>query len=58
MSAVAEEIGVVGHPEMELLTLTDKHAFMVIATDGVWEFLPSQAVVEIVRLPPAAGWHR
>ena len=48
--AVAEEIGVVGHPEMSTVTLTDKHAFMVIATDGVWEFLSSQTVVDIVRL--------
>ena len=42
-----------GHPEMSEVTLTDKHAFMVIATDGVWEFLSSQTVVDIVRLPSA-----
>lgn len=42
-----------GHPEMSKLTLTENHAFLVIATDGVWEFLSSQSVVDIVRLRPA-----
>lgn len=46
---VAEEIGVVGHPEMTTVMVTEKHAFMVIATDGVWEFLSSQTVIDIVE---------
>lgn len=46
--AVAEEIGVTGVAEMASYTLKDKTAFLVLATDGVWEFLTSQSVVDLV----------
>ena len=46
---VAEEIGVIGSPELSTAVLSSSHAFLVIATDGVWEFLNSQTVVELVR---------
>ena len=47
---VAEEIGVIGQPEISTAILNSSHAFLVIATDGVWEFLGSQAVVDLVSL--------
>jgi len=47
--AVAEEIGVVGAAEMATYRIKDDTAFIVLATDGVWEFLTSQAVVDLVH---------
>jgi len=49
---VAESIGVTPHPEINMVELTPEHSFFVIATDGVWEFLSSQEVVDIVRPRP------
>ncbi len=45
------------NPEINTVELTPDHAFFVVATDGVWEFLSSQEVVDIVsavRAVPAA----
>ncbi|XP_077218773.1 putative protein phosphatase 2C 35 [Tasmannia lanceolata] len=46
--ATAEKIGVVAIPEVLKLQLTPNHLFFVIASDGVFEFLSSQAVVNMV----------
>ena len=46
--AVAERIGVIAEPEVECITLSPASRFAVIASDGVFEFLPSQAVVDMV----------
>lgn len=51
--AVAQEVGVIGEPEVETIALKEEHAFFVIASDGVWEFLTSQAVVDMVTFPSA-----
>ena len=40
----------IGQPELSSAILNSTHAFLVIATDGVWEFLSSQTVVELVRI--------
>lgn len=50
MPAVAEEIGVTGVAEMASYTLKEETAFLVLATDGVWEFLTSQSVVDLVSM--------
>lgn len=45
-------------PEIITTMLTREHPFLVVASDGVWEFLSSQTVVEIVaesRTPDAAA---
>lgn len=48
--AVAEQIGVSADPEVATGTLCgDKTPFVVIASDGVFEFMPNQAVVQLVR---------
>lgn len=39
----------IGTAEMASYTLKDETAFIVLATDGVWEFMTSQAVVDLVR---------
>lgn len=46
--SIAESIGVVATPEIYVLDLTPDHQFFVIASDGVFEFLSSQAVVDMV----------
>ncbi|KAF6164475.1 hypothetical protein GIB67_025301 [Kingdonia uniflora] len=46
--SVAESIGVVATPEIVVLELTPDHPFFVIASDGVFEFLSSQSVVDMV----------
>ncbi|XP_078431849.1 protein phosphatase 2C and cyclic nucleotide-binding/kinase domain-containing protein [Wolffia australiana] len=45
---VAESIGVVAMPEIIAFELTQDHPFFVLASDGVFEFLSSQAVVDMV----------
>ncbi|KAK9102372.1 hypothetical protein Sjap_019626 [Stephania japonica] len=46
--SVAESIGVVATPELVVLELTPDHPFFVLASDGVFEFLSSQTVVDMV----------
>ncbi|XP_058114484.1 protein phosphatase 2C and cyclic nucleotide-binding/kinase domain-containing protein isoform X3 [Magnolia sinica] len=46
--SIAESIGVVATPEIVVLELTPNHPFFVIASDGVFEFLSSQTVVDMV----------
>jgi serine/threonine protein phosphatase PrpC len=46
--STAEQIGVIAVPEVLVMELTAKHPFFVIASDGVFEFLSSQAVVDMV----------
>ncbi|KAK1265063.1 Protein phosphatase 2C and cyclic nucleotide-binding/kinase domain-containing protein [Acorus gramineus] len=46
--SIAESIGVVANPEILVLELTPNHPFFVVASDGVFEFLPSQTVVDMV----------
>ena len=49
--SIAESIGVVANPEIVVLELTPDHPFFVLASDGVFEFLSSQTVVDMVRYP-------
>lgn len=46
--AVAETVGVHAEPEVLTWKLTPKDKFVVIASDGVFEFLSSQAVVDSI----------
>ncbi|KAK4280922.1 hypothetical protein QN277_012474 [Acacia crassicarpa] len=46
--SIAETIGVVATPEILVFELTPNHPFFVLASDGVFEFLSSQTVVEMV----------
>lgn len=48
--SIAETIGVVANPEIVVLELTQNHPFFVIASDGVFEFLTSQTVVDMVSI--------
>ena len=48
--STAEKIGVTAVPEISVLQLTQNHLFFVVASDGVFEFLTSQAIVDMVRI--------
>ena len=41
-------VGVIAEPEITTHELTDEDEFMIIATDGVWEFITSEEAVEVV----------
>ena len=45
----AKGLGVSADPEIDVRTLDPACKFFVIASDGVFEFLSSQQVVEIVK---------
>ncbi|XP_068663454.1 probable protein phosphatase 2C 35 isoform X1 [Aristolochia californica] len=46
--STAEKIGVIAEPEILKLQVTQDDLFFVVASDGVFEFLNSQAVVNMV----------
>jgi len=46
--AVAEEIGVCPDPEILQKDITEMDEFIILASDGVWEFLTNQSVCEMV----------
>lgn len=44
------EVGVIANPEVQIHDIdTENDQFIIIATDGVWEFLSSQDAVDIVQ---------
>lgn len=45
----AAEVGVIADPEVLEMNLTENDKFIVIASDGVWEFLSNDEVVKIVE---------
>lgn len=46
--SIAETIGVVANPEIAVVELTPDNPFFVVASDGVFEFISSQTVVDMV----------
>ncbi|KAK7363660.1 hypothetical protein VNO77_05810 [Canavalia gladiata] len=45
--SLAETIGVVAIPEVSTVQLTPNHLFFIVASDGIFEFLSSQTVVDM-----------
>jgi len=43
------QAGVVPEPEIQKQTLTSKDKFLVLASDGVWEHMSNQQVVDVAR---------
>ncbi|XP_008795086.2 probable protein phosphatase 2C 35 [Phoenix dactylifera] len=50
--ATAESIGVIAVPEVMTVKIASNHLFFVVASDGVFEFLSSQTVVDMVSRYP------
>lgn len=46
--SIAEQVGVIANPELLTWKLSPDDRFVVIASDGVFEFLTSQAVVDMI----------
>lgn len=46
--AAAERIGVIADPEVRPRALSRSDRFLVLASDGVWEFMSNQEVVDLV----------
>ncbi|CAL0301200.1 unnamed protein product [Lupinus luteus] len=44
---MAESIGVIAVPEVSTVQLTPNHLFFIVASDGIFEFLSSQTVVDM-----------
>jgi hypothetical protein len=58
-AAAAERIGVFAEPELEFRYLGPHDSFLIIASDGVFEFISSQRVVDMVSAyapPPPEPW--
>lgn len=57
--SVAEMVGCNAVPEIASVELDDDDRYVIIATDGVWEFLTNKAVVEMVSQysDPAEACH-
>ena len=46
--ALSERLGVFAEPELEEYVLGDEDKYIIIASDGVWEFITSQSVADMV----------
>ena len=45
---VASQVGVISEPEIYNIELSMDDKFIVIASDGIWEFIPNEKVIELV----------
>ena len=45
---VAATVGVISEPEIKEEKLDENDKFMIIACDGIWEFISSQECVDII----------
>jgi len=45
---VAHSVGVISNPEVKHFTVGVEDKFIVMGSDGVWEFLQNEQVAEIV----------
>ena len=46
---VAHSVGVVSTPEMIERTLTEEDRVIVLGSDGLWEFIPSEEVIALIE---------
>jgi protein phosphatase 2C family protein 2/3 len=50
-----KSVGVIPEPEVKIFELEGADQFMIMASDGVWEFISSQEAVDIVSTSLANG---
>jgi protein phosphatase PTC2/3 len=50
-------VGVIPEPEVKVFECDDNDQFMIMASDGVWEFITSQEAVDIVQEHLHLGYH-
>ena len=46
---VAASVGTISEPEIETFDVTSDDKFIIIASDGIWEFISSQECVNIIK---------
>ena len=46
---VAATVGVMSEPEIKEFTFDEGDKFMIIASDGIWEFISSQECIDIIK---------
>ena len=46
---VAATVGVMSEPEIKEFTFEEGDKFMIIASDGIWEFISSQECIDIIK---------
>eukprot|EP00903_Cladosiphon_okamuranus_P013274 g12376.t1 len=44
-----KDVGVIATPEIQVRNVTKGDAFLILASDGVWEFMENQEVIDIVQ---------
>ena len=46
---VAASVGTISEPEIEEYEITEEDKFIIIASDGIWEFISSQECVDFIK---------
>ena len=46
---VASMVGVISEPEIKEFDFDENDKFMIIASDGIWEFISSQECINIIK---------
>ena len=46
---VAATVGVMSEPEIKEFNFEDDDKYMIIASDGIWEFISSQECIDIIQ---------
>ena len=46
---IAHDIGVISEPEILCFNINDKCQYLVIGSDGIWQYLENEDILEIVR---------
>lgn len=47
---IASRVGVISEPEIVTEKIDFNEGFIVLASDGIWEFMSNEKVVEIVKM--------
>ena len=46
---IAQTVGVISEPEIKEYTFNENDKFMLIASDGIWEFISSEECMGIIK---------